>query len=423
MHLDYPAAPSGAQIDDYHGETVADPFRWLENTSSGETKEFIEAENRLTEAWLEAIPSRQEITQRVHELWDHPRFGVPFERGGRWFQYRNSGLQPQPVLYVMDRPGADGEILVDPNAHSEDGTVALVDAVPSPDGQLLAYATAAEGSDWLTWRVLDIGKKTLLPDVVEWSKYSTAAWIANASGFFYGAPRRPEPGQELEGETRGLRVLFHRLGAQAGEDEAVYSTEELPDWLPHATVTDDGHYLVVAVTRGTRPQVRLEVFDLERPGERSVVLDPAFSSELEFAGRRGSRFFLITSEGADRRRLIATDLSDLEHVAEVIPESADLLAGAKRCGDALVCAYLKGAQGALRVYGLDGASSVRSSFPRGLRSSTTSEAPSRGVPDSRSCISPPRRSPTRGPCGATTSAPARPCSSILRALPSTPTTM
>jgi prolyl oligopeptidase len=354
MHLEYPAAPFSAQIDDYHGETVADPFRWLEDTSSEETRGFIEAENRLTDAWLEAVPSRKEITRRVHELWDHPRLGVPFERGGRWFQYRNTGLQPQPVLYVMDRPGDGGEILVDPNAFSEDGTVALVDAVPSADGRLLAYATADAGSDWLTWRVLDVDKKTLLPDVVEWSKFSTAAWLADASGFFYGAPRRPEPGQELEGETRGLHVLFHLLGAKDGEDEVVFSAEDQPDWLPHATVTDDGRYLVVAVTRGTRPQVRLEIFDLERLGEGSVVLDPDFSSELAVAGNEGPRFFLVTGEGADRRRLVATDLSDPEHVEEVVPESADVLAGAKRCGDALVCCYLKDARAALRVHGLNG---------------------------------------------------------------------
>ncbi len=354
MHLTYPPAPRGVQIDEYHGERVADPYRWLEDPSSEETRRFISAENRLTEGWLEGVSSRGEITRRVAQLWDHPRFGVPFERGGRWFQHRNAGLQPQPVLYVMDRPGAAGEVLVDPNTLSPDGTVALVDAVPSPDGRLLAYATADAGSDWLTWRVLDIADKTLLPDVVEWSKFSTSAWRVDATGFFYGAPRRPEPGQELEGETRGLRVLSHRLGATDVEDEVVFSAEDQPEWLPHATVTDDGRYLVVAVTRGTRPQVRLEIFDLESPGGRSVVIDPDFSSELAVAGNDGSRFFLVTGEGTDRRRLVATDLSAPERVEEMVPESADVLEGAKRCGDALVCWYLKDAQAALRVHGLDG---------------------------------------------------------------------
>ena len=354
MHLEYPTAPRGTQVDDCHGEAVADPYRWLEDGSSDETRGFIEAENHLAAAWLEAVHCRKDIARRVAELWDHPRLGVPFERGWRWFQYRNTGLQPQPVLYLMDHPAADGEVLVDPNAFSEQGTVALVDAVPSPNGRLLAYATTDAGSDWMTWRVLDVATKTLLPDLVEWSKFSTAAWRADASGFFYGAPCRPQPGQELEGETRGLRVLYHRLGVKDGEDEVVFSADDQPEWLPHATVTDDGRYLVVAVTRGTRPQARIEIFDIERLGEQSVVLDADFSSELAVAGNDGPRFFLVTGDGADRRRLVATDLSDPEHVEEVVPESVDVLAGAKRCGDALVCCYLKDAQAALRVQGLDG---------------------------------------------------------------------
>lgn len=354
MPLDYPIAPRGAHIDDCHGEFVADPYRWLEDGSSEETTGFVEAENRLAEAWLAAVPSRKAITRRVAELWDHPRLGAPFERGGRWFQYRNTGLQPQPVLYVMDRPGARGEVLVDPNAFSGDGTVALVDAVPSANGQFLAYATTDAGSDWMTWKILDVAEKTLLPDVVEWSKFSTAAWTADATGFFYGAPRRPEPGQELESETRGLRVLFHRLGAHDVEDEVVFSAEHQPEWLPHATVTDDGRYLVVAVTRGTRPQARLEIFDLERLGEGSVVFDPDFSSELAVGGNDGPRFFLVTSDGADRRRIVAADLSDPTHVEEVVPEASDVLEDVRRCGDALVCCYLKDAQAVLRVHGLDG---------------------------------------------------------------------
>jgi prolyl oligopeptidase len=354
MPLDYPNAPRGDHVDDFHGELVADPYRWLEDATSPETRAFIDEENRVAEAWLDAVPGREEIARRVAELWDHPRFAVPFERGGRWFQYRNTGLQPQSVLYVMESPGSDGEVLVDPNTLSRDGTVALVDASPSPDGRLLAYATAEGGSDWQTWRVLDVSTKTPLPDVVEWSKFSTAAWRADASGFFYGAPRRPALGSELEAETRGLRVLFHRLGTKADEDEVVFSAENEPDWLPRATLTDDGRYLVVTISRGTRPQIRLEIFDLDRPEGESVVVDPDFTSELEVAGNDGPRFFIVTDEGADRRRLVTTSLSEPARTEEVVPESDDVLVTAKRCGDTLVCSYLKDAQAALRVHGLDG---------------------------------------------------------------------
>jgi prolyl oligopeptidase len=364
MHLEYPAALRSAHVDTCHGDSVADPYRWLEDTSSEATRSFVEAENRLTDIWLESVSNREAIAGRVAELWDHPRFGIPFERAGRWFQYRNAGHQPQAVLYVMDVPGSNGEVLVDPNTLSEDGAVALVDAVPSNDGQLLAYATADGGSDWLTWRVLDIPTRGLLPDVIEWSKFSTAAWTGDAMGFFYGAPRRPEPGQELEGETRGLRVLYHRLGATCALDEVVFSAEAQPDWLPHATVTDDGRYLVVALTRGTRPQVRLEISDLERLDEGSVVVDPEFSSQLAVAGNEGSRFFLVADSSTDRRRVVAVDLADPEHVEEIVPESEDVLVEAKLCGKSLVCWYLKDAQAALRVFDLDGVFTREISLPR-----------------------------------------------------------
>jgi prolyl oligopeptidase len=354
MRPDYPPAPRGTQVDDLHGELVPDPYRWLEDTASEATIGFVDAENRLTEAWLQGVPGRKEIAERVAELWDHPRFGVPFEAGGHWFQYRNAGLQAQSVLYLMDGTGADGEVLIDPNTFSPDGTVALVDAVPSHDGRLLAYATADGGSDWMTWRVLDVERKALLGDVVEWSKFSTAGWRADGRGFYYVAPRRPEPGDELEGEIRGLRVLLHRLDSGSAHDEVVFSAESEPDWLPHASVTDDGRYLVVAITRGTRPQVRLEIVDLEHPATGRVVIGPDFDCQLAVAGNDGQRFFLVSDSGADRRQLVAVDLSDPGRVDVVVPETPDVLAGARRCGDALVCWYLEDAQAALHVHGLDG---------------------------------------------------------------------
>lgn len=352
--LDYPPAPPGPQVDDYHGESVADPYRWLEDTSSPATRAFVQAEQALSREWLDAVPAREGIARRVSELWDYPRLGVPFERGGRWFQYRNSGMQPQPVLFVMEGPGGDGEVLIDPNTLSQDGAVALVDAVASDDGRLLALATSDAGSDWLTWRVLDVATKSFHPDVVAWSKFSTAAWARDGSGFFYGAPRRPPEGSELEGETRGLRILFHRIGAAETDDDVVFSAEDEPDWLPYATVTDDGRYLVISISRGTRPETRLEILDLERPGADRVVVGRDFSAELAVAGNDGSRFFLVTDDGADRRRLVGADLSNPDRKEEVVAESGAVLQGARRCGEALVCWYLDDAQAALSVHALDG---------------------------------------------------------------------
>ena len=355
MPLVYPETPACAQVDDYHGEAVADPYRWLEDADSPDTVRWIEAQNELTRSWLDTVPGRDEISARVAELWDHPRFGAPFERGGRWFQYRNSGLQAQPVLYLMDAPAEEGVVLLDPNTRSGDGTVAVTDAVPSHDGRLLAFATSGAGSDWLTWHVLDVETRQELPDVVEWSKFSTAAWLADGSGFFYGAPEVPEAGTEYEGETRHQRVLLHRLGTSTTDDEIVFSRPAEPDWLPHATTTDDGRYLVISISRGTAPEARLEIVDLEDLGS-TTVLDPDFAVEAQVAGNVGQRFFVVTTHGAERRRVVAVDLvsPEVDHWQEIVGERDDTLLGARQCGSALVCWYLRDASCVVRVHELDG---------------------------------------------------------------------
>jgi len=352
MPLAYPPARRDTQVDDFHGEKVADPYRWLEDPKTPDTVAWVAQQGRLTESWLAGVLTRSQIGERVRELWDHPRFGVPFERGGRWFQYRNGGLDPQSALYVVEHPGGAAEMLVDPTELTPDGTTALVDAVPSPDGRLLAYATSGGGSDWMTWRVLDVVTKTDLPDVVEWSKFSTAAWLPDATGFFYVAPRRPQLGSELEAETRGLRVLLHRLGHES--DEVVWSAEDRPEWLPHAAVTDDGRYLVVSITRGTRPESRVEIFDLDAQHRMVAVVGPDFAAEMSLAGNDGGRFYFVTDEDAGRKRLVCVELEEPASRRVLVPEGADVLEGARRCGDGIVCWYLRDAQLALRVHDLDG---------------------------------------------------------------------
>ena len=192
----YPAARRGSETYDYLGEVIVDPYRWLEDADSSETVAFVTAQNEVTAAYLEGIPTRDAIRRRLAELWSSPRYGVPFERRGCWFQFRNSGLQDQGVLYVMDSAADEGRVLLDPNTLADDGTVAVSSYEVSPDGCLLAYATSDAGSDWKTWHVRSVDEGTDLPDRVEWCKYSGAAWLGDGSGFYYSAPDRPEPGRE-----------------------------------------------------------------------------------------------------------------------------------------------------------------------------------------------------------------------------------
>jgi prolyl oligopeptidase len=345
------------QVDDFHGEAVPDPYRWLEDTNSPATATWIAAQNAVTEAWLEAQPARPAIRARLSEIWDHPTFGVPFERGGRWFQTRNSGLQNQSVLYVADTAAGEGRVLLDPNGLSEEGTVAVTAFEVSHDGRLLAYATSSAGSDWKTWRVRDVETGVDRDDVIEWAKFSSASWRRDGSGFYYSAPEPPEPGREHLGETALLRVLFHRLGAPAADDIVVFMAPDEPEWVPTATVTEDGRFLVVVVQKGTAPESRLHVVDLEEPGAVTHPITTDFGCQVDVVANVGRTFYLVTDDRAERRRLVAADLDrpGREHWRELVPERAAVLLTARHCGGRLVCLHLEHACARLSVVGLDGA--------------------------------------------------------------------
>jgi prolyl oligopeptidase len=360
----YPPARLGADADVHHGELVPDPYRWLEAADSPETAAFVRAQNEVTAAYLEGVPAREAIRRRLAELWSFPRVGVPFERAGRWFQFRNSGLQDQQVLYVMRAPGDEGRVLLDPNLLADDGTLAVSTSEVSPDGHLVAYATSSAGSDWNTWRVRSVDDGIDLDDRIEWCKFSGASWSKDGSGFYYGAPDRPELGTELQAECRNQRVFYHRLGTLQAEDDVVFETPDEPDWVPRATVTDDGRYLVVSISRGTFPESQLHVLDLDHAelGWRPLVAD--FSALNELVTNIRSTFFVLTGSGAERHRLVAADLGDAatgpagpaaDEWREIIPEAGGTLVAVRHCGAQLVCHYLEDAHSVLRIHDLDGA--------------------------------------------------------------------
>ncbi len=193
---EYPQSRMGSDADNYHGEMVADPYRWLETTTDPETVGWIKAQNEVTESFLAADQARESIRAQVTRMWNYPKLDVPFERGGRWFQSRNPGLEAQPVLYVLDAPAGSARPLLDPNTLSPDGTTALTSVDVSDDGSLLAYATSDGGSDWLTWHVRDVETGRDLDDVIEWSKFCRAAWRADSSGFYYGSMQPTVAGAE-----------------------------------------------------------------------------------------------------------------------------------------------------------------------------------------------------------------------------------
>ena len=358
--LQYPSARKSDVVDDYHGTKVADPYRWLEDPDSPESRSWIEAENRLTNAYLADIPARGRIRDRLTKLWNYPKFGAPFRKAGRYFFFKNDGLQNQSVLYKQASLSANPETLLDPNLLSEDGTVALSSLAVSDDGRLLAYGTAASGSDWEEFRVRDVATGQDRPDHLKWIKFSGASWTKDGAGFFYS--RYPEPTEKaLTDVNRFQKLYYHRLGTDQAEDVLVYERPDQPDWGMNAEVTDDGRYAILNVWLGTDRRNRVYYRDLKsakRPtvkGDVVRLLDD-FDASYAFVGSDGSVFYFLTDLDAPRKRVIAIDTRHPERGRwrEVIPQGPDVLEGVQIIHDTFVANYMHDAASRLRLFALDG---------------------------------------------------------------------
>lgn len=351
----YPHTPTVEQVDDYHGTAVSDPYRWLEDLDAPETAAWVEAQNRVTEAFLEQIPEREALRARLTALWDYARAWAPLRRGGRYFQLRNSGLQNQDVLDVRESLDGEPRLLLDPNELSADGTVALSAWAVSPDGRWLAYATSNSGSDWLTWRVRDVDSGTDLPDRLEWSKFSGAAWRADSSGFYYARYDAPAAGEAYEGANYFQKLYFHRRGTAQDEDVLVYHRPDQKDWGFGTEVSADGRYLVLHVWVGTDRRNLLFYQDLEAGGPM-VELLPTLEAGYYFLGNDGPVFYLRTDLAAPRGQIIALDTTaaERENRRTLVPEAADTMQLAKIVHDEFVVLYMSDAHHVLRRYSLDG---------------------------------------------------------------------
>jgi len=367
--LQYPAARKSDVVDDYHGTRVPDPYRWLEDPDSPESRAWIEAQNRLTAAYLAEIPARDTIRQRLTKLWNYPKYGAPFRKAGRYFFLKNDGLQNQSVLYKQASLEATPETLLDPNILSEDGTVALSTLAVSDNGRLLAYGTAASGSDWEEFRVRDVVTARDLPDHLKWIKFSGASWTKDGAGFFYS--RYPEPTDKaLTDVNRFQRLYYHRLGTDQAQDVLVYERPDQPDWGMNAEVTDDGRYAVLTVWLGTDRRNRVYYRDLKDPrhpritGEVVRLLDD-FDASYAFVGNDGPVFYFLTDLDAPRKRVIAIDTRHPERGRwrELIPQGQDVLEGVQIIHDTFVANYMHDASSRLRLFALDGRTPKDLEFP------------------------------------------------------------
>jgi prolyl oligopeptidase len=358
--LTYPATRPGDVAEVLHGTRVPDPYRWLEDTNSAETAEWVTAQNRMTFGWLERLPARDTLRQRLTELWNFERFGVPDKEAGLYVFARNTGLQNQSVLYIQRGPAAEPRELLDPNRLSDDGTVALAVTSLAPDGRHFAYATASGGSDWNEIHVRDVATLRDLPDIVRWAKFSFISWTKDGKGFFYA--RFPEPkGDQLLSENRNHAVYYHALGTAQERDVLIYERPDQPDWFMGTQVSEDGRYLVIYNYRGTDPKNGLYYVDLGDPAAPDVTapivrLLDHFDAQYTFLGSDGEVFYLQTDNAAPRRRIIAIDTRDPAPARwrTVVPEAKDVIESSIIAGDRLVLAYLEDAKSRVRLFRLDG---------------------------------------------------------------------
>ncbi|KYC40259.1 prolyl endopeptidase [Scytonema hofmannii PCC 7110] len=354
--MSYPTTRKSNQVDDYHGTLVVDPYRWLENPDSEETKAWVEAQNEVTFGYLQQIPVREAIKQRLTKLWDYEKYSIPFKEGDRYFYFKNDGLQNQSVLYTLKTLEDQPKVLLDPNKLSEDGTVALSGIAISEDGQLLAYGLSFAGSDWQEWKVKDIETGEDLEDNLKWIKFSGASWTHDGKGFFYSRYDEPNEKTKLEEVNYYQKLFYHQLGKTQSEDVLIYERRDRKEWGFDGNVTEDGRYLIISVWEGSNPKNLLFYKDLANPNSEVVELIHEFEASFSFIDNKDSIFYLQTDLDAPRRRAIAIDINNpqRQNWQEIIPQAEETLQSVSTINNQLVADYLKDARTQIKVFAMTG---------------------------------------------------------------------
>jgi prolyl oligopeptidase len=354
----YPKTRKVEQSDVYHGVTVADPYRWLEDDNAEETKAWVAEQNKVTNAYLAGIPQRSAIKDRLTKLWNYERWGIPGRKGSRYFITRNDGLQNQSVLYTLDTLSAEPKLLLDPNKLSADGTVALSGTSITDDGNLMAYGLSTAGSDWQEWKVRDVRTGQDTGDHLKWVKFSGASWLPDGSGFFYSRFDEPKAGGQLTQANYYQKLYFHKLGTPQSDDVLVHHRpkESEKDWGVHGHVTDDGRFLIIHLSQGTDPKNRIAYKSLQQPDAPVVELLMDFDASYDFIDNLGAVLLFKTDLNAPRGRVIAIDVNkpQRENWKELIPQAPETLTDVNVIADRFVLDYLKDAHTVIRTASLDG---------------------------------------------------------------------
>ncbi len=351
--IKYPVTKKDDVKDTYFETEVEDPYRWLEDDNSEETAEWVKAQNEVTFAYLEKLPNRQKIKDRLTELMNYPKYSTPFKEAGKYFFFKNDGLQNQNVLYMTETLDGEPKVVLDPNKLSEDGTVAYSGGDISKDGKYIAYKIARSGSDWNEIYVKNIETGEMLEDHIMWVKFSGLDWYKN--GFFYSAYDKPEEGSELSKSNEYQKIYYHELGTRQEDDKLIVEDKENPKKMFGAGVTDDDRFMILSMSQATSGNA-LSVKDLSKKNAEFIPLMDSFEYDFHMMNNIRDDLFIKTNYKAPRYRLIKININqpEEENWVDIIPEKEDVLQTVSFVGGTIVAEYMKDAWSKLEVYDYEG---------------------------------------------------------------------
>ena len=354
--FNYPISKQTEDTENLFGIEVKDSYRWLENTDSEDTKNWVTAQNEVTFGYLSQLEIREKLKERITQLWNYEKFGVPFKKGNRYFYFKNDGLQNQSVLYTLKSLEDEPTVLLDPNKLSEDGTVALSGLAISDDGNLMAYGLSTGGSDWIEYKVRNIETSEDLADHLKWIKFSGASWTKDNQGFFYSRYDEPNEKTLLEDVNYYQKLYYHHLGTEQAEDILVYHRPDEKEWGFSGRVTENGRYLIISVWRGTDPKNLVFYKDLQNTDAEVIELISEFEASYSFIDCDNNTFWFRTDLDAPKGKVIAIDLDnpDKNNWQTIIPEAEETLEGVGILNNQFVTDYLKDAQSQIKIFSLDG---------------------------------------------------------------------
>ncbi len=352
--INYPATKKVEQTDNYFGTIVEDPYRWLEDDNSEETKVWVEAQNKITFDYLKKNPFRDKIKERLTKIWNYPKYSSPFKEGDKYYFYKNDGLQNQSVLYVQDDLNSEPKIFLDPNKFSEDGTVALSQLSFSNDAKYVVYGTASGGSDWNELFVMETASQKKLSDHIKWVKFSGASWYKD--GFFYSRYYEPAKGEELTKKNEYHKVYYHKVGTEQSSDVLVYEDKDKPKRNFYTSVTEDERFLILYMSEGASGNNAFMVKDLSKEGSEFIPVVTDFVYRYSVIDNIGDKLLILTNHKSPRKKIILADPNNFseKNWIEIIPEQKEVLQWGTIIGGKLIVSYLKDVSSSAYVYSLNG---------------------------------------------------------------------